>query len=179
MRNVLLLSDTGVVIGAIDWTCAMTMILNQNGSKVIPIAYYGDDVVVHSPKQNFPLPSVIMLRYRKDRRIPYNKSLAITKANVLARDDYVCQYCGDHLTLKDGTIDHVVPQSRGGKHAWENVVASCMECNNQKNDMFLKEAGKRHSIVLKRKPKQPHRNTFLKKLISRPEYACWKDYVAV
>ncbi|MGH3382471.1 MAG: HNH endonuclease, partial [Actinoallomurus sp.] len=38
-------------------------------------------------------------------------------------------------------IDHVIPRSRGGKHLWENCVASCMPCNHHKADKLLEELG--------------------------------------
>jgi 5-methylcytosine-specific restriction endonuclease McrA len=38
-----------------------------------------------------------------------------------------CAYCGD--TERKITIDHVVPISRGGNHAADNVVPCCKPCN--------------------------------------------------
>jgi hypothetical protein len=48
---------------------------------------------------------------------------------VFKRDGYKCVYCGtgDNLTL-----DHQVPQSRGGSHEPENLVACCATCNSKK-----------------------------------------------
>ena len=53
-------------------------------------------------------------------RRPMQK-VALTKKNVLIRDDHMCQYCGmrgERLM----TVDHVVPKSRGGPSTWENLV---------------------------------------------------------
>jgi len=55
----------------------------------------------------------------------------------MRRDNYLCAYCG----TKAETIDHVIPRSRGGLHAWENCVASCTICNHRKADRFLEELG--------------------------------------
>ena len=52
-----------------------------------------------------------------------------------------CQFCGQKLRSAEGTIDHVVPTSRGGKHAWGNVVAACKKCNNHKDNRTPDEAG--------------------------------------
>lgn len=30
------------------------------------------------------------------------------------------------------TVDHVVPLSKGGKWAWENLVTACTRCNGKK-----------------------------------------------
>lgn len=47
-----------------------------------------------------------------------------------------CVYCGDLATL---TIDHVVPLSRGGKHAIGNILPACRLCNSAKQDRLLVE----------------------------------------
>lgn len=47
------------------------------------------------------------------------------KEKVLIRDNYVCHYCGDIAH----TIDHIIPQSKGGKSNEENLVACCEYCN--------------------------------------------------
>lgn len=60
-----------------------------------------------------------------------------TRALILKRDDHTCQYCdykGPNLT-----IDHVVPRSKGGGETWQNLVASCLECNNCKDDRTPEE----------------------------------------
>ncbi len=64
---------------------------------------------------------------------------------VLARDGYVCVYCGrgveDEVQL---TIDHVVPTSwfergvaTGDADASGNLVCACVSCNSSKRDMDL------------------------------------------
>src|SRR6185437_208892 len=45
----------------------------------------------------------------------------LTRAALMRRDNYKCAYCGRH----GETIDHVLPRSRGGQHAWENCVTAC------------------------------------------------------
>ena len=39
------------------------------------------------------------------------------------------------------TVDHLVPQSRGGGHTWENLAACCSPCNHRKADRTPEEAG--------------------------------------
>jgi 5-methylcytosine-specific restriction endonuclease McrA len=50
---------------------------------------------------------------------------------MLIRDP--CSYCGQ----SSGTLDHVVPLSRGGAHAWANLTAACHHCNSRKSDLSL------------------------------------------
>lgn len=43
--------------------------------------------------------------------------------------DNTCAYCGSD---EDLTIDHVIPQSRGGSDTTDNVVCCCKSCNQSK-----------------------------------------------
>jgi len=87
----------------------------------------------------FPRPRVLRLvryvkmawRYRRTGRIVFSRE------GVKVRDGYRCVYCG-----KPGdTIDHVVPQSRGGATSWTNCVTACRRCNQRKADRSLAELG--------------------------------------
>jgi 5-methylcytosine-specific restriction endonuclease McrA len=49
------------------------------------------------------------------------------------------------------TIEHIMPQSRGGPTSWENCVAACEDCNTRKADMTPNEAG----MKLRTKPQKP------------------------
>lgn len=51
-------------------------------------------------------------------------------AEVLRRDRNICRYCGAHAT----TVDHIVPKTRGGTDAWDNLAACCRRCNGSKQD---------------------------------------------
>jgi 5-methylcytosine-specific restriction endonuclease McrA len=102
---------------------------------------------VSSPSFEMKLPSIIRMLYYVKR--PHQK-VALTKKNILLRDDYTCQYCsvkGERLM----TVDHIVPKSKGGPSTWENLVAACMQCNNRKNNRTPEDA----NLKLKRKPRTP------------------------
>ena len=43
-----------------------------------------------------------------------------------------CFYCGEPLTIKDSTIDHWIPKSRGGPNEMDNLRLSCLTCNRLK-----------------------------------------------
>lgn len=60
--------------------------------------------------------------------------------NLLKRDGNACVYCGCK-NKKSLTIDHVIPQSRGGKDTWENLVIACSPCNSKKGNSLLEECG--------------------------------------
>ena len=67
--------------------------------------------------------------------IDINKSItAHAKANrlryqVLERDAYRCQHCGDWHSLQ---IDHIYPASKGGKTELDNLQVLCATCNAKK-----------------------------------------------
>jgi 5-methylcytosine-specific restriction endonuclease McrA len=100
--------------------------------------------VVRSQRQAFRIPSVVVLK----EYIKPQKRVAFTRFNLFLRDEFCCQYCGSKGDL---TFDHVVPRSRGGTTAWENVVAACAPCNLRKGNRSLKQSG----LSLRRPPRQP------------------------
>lgn len=59
-------------------------------------------------------------------------SPALTNGALFARDRHICLYCGSHGQRGELTRDHVIPTSRGGRDAWENVVTACVTCNLRK-----------------------------------------------
>jgi 5-methylcytosine-specific restriction endonuclease McrA len=82
------------------------------------------------------LPSVIRLRHY--RRVPQRRH-TLSRKNILERDRYTCQYC--EATPKKLTLDHILPESRGGGSTWENLVACCQDCNHRKGNQTPEEAG--------------------------------------
>lgn len=50
-------------------------------------------------------------------------------AIILERDGYACRHCA---TGEDLTIDHVIPESRGGTREPENMQTLCRRCNSRK-----------------------------------------------
>lgn len=39
-----------------------------------------------------------------------------------------CSYCGG----PGGTLDHIVPRSKGGMRGWTNLTGACQACNERK-----------------------------------------------
>lgn len=116
-------------------------------------------------------PCVIRLvRYVRIPRDVHRRK--ITRKAVLARDSYTCQYCG----AEGGglTVDHVIPRSRGGGSAWENIVASCAPCNRKKGNRLPREI----SMHPRNKPKPPGPTVFIR--IASPKVpAAWETYLPV
>ena len=94
-----------------------------------------------------------MIRLHHFVRVPYRNRVPLSRRAVFARDGHRCQYCNRAAE----NIDHVVPRSRGGPHAWDNVVASCRACNARKEDRLLAEA----DLRLAPPPREPHANLWV------------------
>lgn len=101
---------------------------------------------IKTVSRSYPRPSVIRLDRMVKRPRPRIK---FTKREILRRDNYTCQYCGNSSTYL--TIDHVFPRRLGGRHEWENVVAACPACNHRKGGRTVEQAGMR----LLRIPSEP------------------------
>lgn len=48
----------------------------------------------------------------------------------------ICHYCHRHFTVKELTMDHVIPLARGGRSEKFNLVPCCKECNTKKKQML-------------------------------------------
>jgi 5-methylcytosine-specific restriction endonuclease McrA len=111
-------------------------------------------------------PSVVRLSYFV--KVPYQARIALNRRAVFARDGHRCQYCGASAE----NIDHVIPKSKGGRHAWDNVVAACRPCNTAKRDRLLEDSG----MFLRRPPTVPRERSWI--LVAngsvRPE---WEPYL--
>ncbi len=59
---------------------------------------------------------------------------------VFERDRWICQYCGERVTRDNATLDHFIPQCKGGKPTKDNLKTSCFVCNSLKSGRTLEEA---------------------------------------
>jgi len=80
----------------------------------------------------------------------------------------VCAYTGEHVGV-DGSVDHVLPRSRGGQNTWENVVWSSAKVNAKKGALTPEEAGLRLVVPIK-KPKAKPLGAHVELRADRPEW---------
>lgn len=83
--------------------------------------------------------SKLTIRLKNYVKVPPGRKVVgkPTRSLILKRDRHTCQYCG--YTGDRLTVDHVLPKSRGGSESWQNLVASCLPCNNSKDDRTPEE----------------------------------------
>lgn len=161
MSKVLVLNASYEPLNICSWRRAIVLILK---GKAESIEHNGK--VLHG---SLALPTVI--RLRSYVKIPY-KEISLSRRNVLHRDNYTCQYCGERR--HDLTIDHIVPRSRGGIDSWDNVVAACLKCNVKKGDRTPREAG----LALLTTPRRPQSHvTFEISKHSLSGHTYWNKYL--
>lgn len=134
-------------------------------------AHEEDDDFVATVARRLRVPRIVrLLEYD---RMPQGR-VNFSRKNVLARDEYRCQYCGTRGNGRELTLDHVLPRSRGGKHSWTNVVACCYRCNDRKGRLTPKEAG----MHLLREPVAPRRSPELKRKLEERKYRIWRTFLS-
>ena len=101
MEQTLLLNASYEPLKIVHWQKAVTLLCQ---GKVEVIDVY--DREIRAVSFSIKLPSVIrLLRYIKiKRRFDY---VPFSRANIYARDDHRCQYCGDGYPTSELTFDHV------------------------------------------------------------------------
>ena len=103
---------------------------------------------INSPSITVEVPHVLRLITMVDTHRFKSPKLP-AKQLILQRDNHLCQYCiqmqdprtKQRFREKATTVDHVIPQSRGGKSTWDNMVACCYQCNQYKTDHTVEECG--------------------------------------
>ena len=147
--RVLLLNSDFSVLGTVGVARAIRMQLREeNPIQVLEIV---PDQPLHSGSgKTFDKPSVICLKHyvnvRKKREESGGK-----RGKIYLRDHDQCQYCsckagkkhpglGRILEVKDLTLDHITPKSKGGTGHPSNLVTCCKPCNQRKADRTPDEA---------------------------------------
>ena len=117
---------------------ARTIIRPVTWEEWITLPIRDQDEAVHTVRGQIRVPTVIVaVNYAK---VP-KKRPKLCARTIRERDGNRCQYTGRMLRPDEGSLDHVVPRSRGGKDAWENLVWSAKEVNQRKADRLPHEAG--------------------------------------
>jgi 5-methylcytosine-specific restriction endonuclease McrA len=128
------------------------------------------DNAVHTVRGPIRVPTVIVaVNYA---RVP-RKRPKLCARTIRERDDNRCQYTGRVLRPDEGSLDHVLPRSRGGKDTWENLVWSGKDVNSRKGDRLPHEAGLK-LLSVPRAPKEKPASAFIRNAHSIPE---WKLFV--
>jgi len=89
------------------------------------------DNAVQTMRGPIRVPTVVVAvnfaKVRKKRPKPCTRT-------IRERDGNRCQYTGKRLRPEEGSLDHLLPRSRGGKDTWENIVWSSKDVSARKGN---------------------------------------------
>lgn len=80
----------------------------------------------------------------KNNREPIPKHIKFT---IFSKHDGKCVYCGGEANC----IDHVLPVSKGGRTAENNLVAACFQCNIIASGNVFKSIDDKRNYILKKR----------------------------
>ena len=121
---------------------------------------------------NFDIQVPRVIRLLQYDRLPRG-TVKFSRRNVFMRDGHCCQYCGKVFSIKNLSLDHVVPRSRGGENCWENIVCACLKCNVRKGGRTPQEAGMKLMSV----PCRPKRNPAMSYHLGKRRYNSWSSFL--
>jgi 5-methylcytosine-specific restriction endonuclease McrA len=107
-------------------------------------------------------------------RVP-RRHVRFSRVNIFARDNFTCQYCGGRPHRSQLNIDHVIPRALGGRTSWENVVASCVDCNRHKGGRTPAQA----RLALLRRPVRPRWTPMLTHVGTSVRYEEWRPFLHI
>lgn len=81
---------------------------------------------------------------KKDSKKRARKAAAFVEhVDVLvlySRDGARCGICGNHVEMKDKSVDHVIPLARNGEHSYANCQLAHLRCNSAKGARLQEKA---------------------------------------
>ena len=118
----------GDSIRPVTWTEWLTLAIREQ------------DNAIQTVRGAIRVPTVIVAQ--NFARVP-KKRPKLSAKTIRERDGNRCQYTGKLLRPEEGSLDHIVPRSRGGPDSWENLVWADKEVNSRKGNRLPHEAGLR------------------------------------
>lgn len=97
-----------------------------------------DTPALRSVDQCWPVPTIVVLPnyFGNTKQRQKRRRRTINLRQLYNIYDGECQYCLKKIPFASSTRDHVLPRSKGGSNADDNIVLSCHKCNNKKSDKF-------------------------------------------
>ncbi len=135
----LVLNSCNTVLAQISWQQAAGLVVAGKAE----VVESDPERLVRSQHLSIPFPRIIRLIrwvYVKFTKKTDIDSPKVSKRAILQRDGFTCAYCGCGGA---STVDHVLPESKGGAFSFQNLVAACGPCNCRKADRTPEQAGMR------------------------------------
>lgn len=182
--QVLVLNKSWVVINVASVRRAMGLLYQDLARAVHPEDYSLHDFqdwcdlskiqrsprMISTPTRQIRIPEVILLNAFNGF---FRREVRFSRRNIFERDKHTCQYCGRRLSKSELTIDHVIPQSKGGQDTWENLALACVSCNVKKANRTPRQAG----MPLIRKPVKPSWLPAMGAKIPSTQLSSWQRFI--
>lgn len=152
----------------IPWTEAIVKIIVDKTVEVVE--EYPDDYI-RTVNWRVNMPSVVRLL----KPVAKKRAVKFSRHGIYARDRGRCQYCGRVVPRSEFQYEHVVPRAQGGRTCWENIVVSCLDCNQEKGDRTPAQAGMRLLSVPVRPKSLPATDSGITYQKGMPE--AWRSYL--
>jgi 5-methylcytosine-specific restriction endonuclease McrA len=136
------------------------------------LAVAASEEAIGTPHGPIRIPRVIVLVAFD--RLP-RRHVRFSRINLMARDNFQCQYCGLKPVRAELNLDHVVPRALGGRSTWENVVTSCIDCNRKKGGRTPRQA----TMKLMKRPERPRWTPLMNLMFSSVRYKEWRPFLSV
>ncbi len=167
MRKVLIVDAAMTPVAVVPLKSALTKLYSSEERKRNDLWFARPNVIAYSEdgaligvRQDIRVPSIIQL----GRVVPrHRQRVRFCRKSIFARDQFTCQYCGCEFKSEKLQIEHVLPRAQGGTTCWENIVTSCMDCNQKKANRTPEQAG----MKLLSKPCKP---TYVMQVKARIDY---------
>jgi len=126
--------------------------------------------MIATPTRVIRVPEVILLKAFNGF---FHREIRFSRRNIFERDKHTCQYCSKKLSKAELTIDHVIPQSKGGQDTWENLALACVRCNVKKANRTPAQA----NMPLIRKPVKPNWLPAMGIKIPSTQLSSWQRFI--
>lgn len=97
---------------------------------------------INSNEQEIVSSETVNLVKSSNRKTPRSINWRL-RAQVLIRDNCICNMCGNSPAKNPDVIlhvDHIKPYSKGGETVIENLQTLCAQCNIGKSDIYFDSA---------------------------------------
>ena len=95
-------------------------------------SFYKNQPHLKGSSKLYPVPTILLTTAKWVHQTKNEPNLR----DLYARYKGFCQICGDKFDIKDMSIEHVYPKSKGGTKEGHNVTITCQPCNAKKGAIY-------------------------------------------